>query len=819
VHDKKIKIVQVYLLSFSRETDHPYDYIAEGFDVEVGSIVGVDFSKSNRKQFAVVTEIRTDVPKFQLKNIIFVVSPKYSLSREMLGLCFYLKEQLFCSLGEAVRTVLPSGLTVNTSEKYILTSDFSPLTEQDIPKTALSKYDLSLKTLNGLLRTLEKKEKKLSLPKELIKSLVKKNIIKKIVDFEYKENEKNEEYFRLCEEYSAAENQDIFFKGLTKNKIETYKSLTEFLKNEKEARSKDLQEHFNVSPASLKTLTSRGILSGFRKKKDRIFYKQTSESELATLSDEQKNAFDELHHYLQNPPSAALLFGITGSGKTHVMLHLIDEALKINKSVIFLVPEIALTRQSLILLLNIYKDKVALLHSALSDGERHDTWLAIKQGEKKIVLGTRSAIFAPVENLGLIIIDEEQDTSYKSSSNLKYHAKDVARYRCAKENAFLLLASATPDTESYYKAKKGIYKLVKLTNRYNNAVIPSVYIEDMRKDDQNVSKLLGERLRNEISKNLENKQQTILFMNRRGYRIFLMCRNCSNVIMCPNCSVSLTLHNSKEKKLVCHYCGYTSTPPSQCPTCNSNHLMYYGYGTQKLEEEINELFPNAKVLRMDSDTVSKKGSHDKILTAFKNKDADILIGTQMVAKGHDFPDVTLVGVVTADSSLYMSDYRAYERTFSMLTQVIGRAGRSKLKGRAIIQTYTPYHEVLNLSTTQDYEKFYDGEIALRKAAIYPPFCSIAMFTLSSASENLLNQSALFFNTALEKLLNANPIKMIVYGPFDAPIYKLNGVYRKRFVIKYKNTASSRAIFKEIIKKVEHNDSKVNLSIDINSESI
>jgi len=383
VHDKKIKIVQVYLLSFSRETDHPYDYIAEGFDVEVGSIVGVDFSKSNRKQFAVVTEIRTDVPKFQLKNIIFVVSPKYSLSREMLGLCFYLKEQLFCSLGEAVRTVLPSGLTVNTSEKYILTSDFSPLTEQDIPKTALSKYDVSLETLNGLLRTLEKKEKKLSLPKELIKSLVKKNIIKKIVDFEYKENEKNEEYFRLCEEYSAAENQDIFFKGLTKNKIETYKSLTEFLKNEKEARSKDLQEHFNVSPASLKTLTSRGILSGFRKKKDRIFYKQTSESELATLSDEQKNAFDELHHYLQNPPSAALLFGITGSGKTHVMLHLIDEALKINKSVIFLVPEIALTRQSLILLLNIYKDKVALLHSALSDGERHDTWLAIKQGEKR----------------------------------------------------------------------------------------------------------------------------------------------------------------------------------------------------------------------------------------------------------------------------------------------------------------------------------------------------------------------------------------------------------------------------------------------------
>ena len=606
-----------------------------------------------------------------------------------------------------------------------------------------------------------------------------------------------------------------------KNK-EKYHALLAYLALSGPVPEPQCRELFDLDAAAISFLLKKNWITGtsvgvVRDPVSSLALNETPED--LTLNDDQKAAFEKLASLqAKDKPSAALLYGVTGSGKTRVMLALCERVLNAGKTVMFLVPEIALTGQSARLLVQHFQDQVAILHSALTAGQRRDTYAAIRRREKTVVLGTRSAVFAPLSDLGLIVIDEEQDSSYKSDTKLKYHARDIARFRCAHNKAMLLLASATPDIESYYKANAGKYFLVTLKTRTGGAVLPTVRIVDVRPDLRDApGTLIGRVLRSEIQENLSHGEQSILLMNRRGYRRFVICADCGEVITCPNCSVSMTLHNTTTQKLPCHYCGFATPLPSQCPHCSSTHLMAHGYGIQKLEEELSDLFPQARVLRLDSDTLAQRGTHEEILRDFRDQKADILIGTQMVAKGHNFPEVTLVGVVSADSVLYGSDYRASEHAYSLLTQVVGRAGRSVKPGRAVIQTMNPAHNVFDLAARQDYEDFYEGEIALRKEFIFPPFCSLAQLTLSHESESELLQATRRVTEVFKNAFQGefSDVKMIIYGPFEASVYRVKRTYRKRFIIKYKNNPRSRALFRHILDVItDPKASKVSVSLDI-----
>ena len=555
------------------------------------------------------------------------------------------------------------------------------------------------------------------------------------------------------------------------------------------------------------------------------------------LSQEQKNAYDtlcELYH--ASEARAALLYGVTGSGKTSVIKKMIDEAIDSQRGVIVLVPEISLTPQTVETFCGYYGSRVAVVHSNLSSGERFDTYKRIFDGEADIVIGTRSAIFAPVKNLGMIVIDEEQEHTYKSDTNPKYLAHDIARFRCARAGALMLLASATPSLNSYYKAMSGVYTLVKLTKRYGDAVLPDVIITDMRNERVRGNMgAFGTKLTEYMGRTLEDKRQSILFLNRRGYHSSVSCQSCGTVLECPNCSVALTYHSyrkieeeldrdntqgimEKSGVLKCHYCGYRTRLPSQC-SCGENHFNYVGFGTQKTEQDIEMLFPGTRVLRLDADTTTSKTSYEEILGSFRNKEAEILIGTQMVTKGHNFPLVTLVGVVMADTMLYTSDYRAAERTFSMLTQVIGRAGRAKDHGVAIIQTNSPNDQTILLSAKQDYDAFYQNEIQVRRAYEFPPFCDIAVLTISSVNELMLSKSADNIIKKLEEEIRKIEAPAKAYGPFEAPIYKSNGRYRKRIIIKCKLNNKLREVFSKIYIDFTKSSDKNHLSIDFNPSNI
>ncbi len=429
------------------------------------------------------------------------------------------------------------------------------------------------------------------------------------------------------------------------------------------------------------------------------------------------------------------------------------------------------------------QEKIAILHSKLSVGERYDQWQRIKRNEARIVIGARSAIFAPVENLGLIIIDEEHDDSYKSEMTPRYNAKEVARKIAINKQIPLVLGSATPDINTFYKAKQGQIELLTLTKRANNSNLPEVQVIDLREELANGNKtMLSRELYDKIQQNLKNKHQTILFLNRRGFSTFIMCRDCGHTIKCKNCNITLTYH-MKENKLKCHYCGYEQENVTICPECGSSKIKYFGTGTQKLEVQIQKFFPNATTIRMDVDTVSKKNSHEEILSRFKSENIDILIGTQMVVKGHHFPNVTLVGVIAADGSLNIDDYRASERTFQILTQVAGRAGRENLQGNVIIQTYNPDHFSIECAKEQNYDKFYLIEENLRKQLKYPPFCDIILVGISGEKEEEVKKQAEFLYKQLYAKIKKYNINLALYSPRPAPIDKIKNKYRWRIILK------------------------------------
>ena len=477
---------------------------------------------------------------------------------------------------------------------------------------------------------------------------------------------------------------------------------------------------------------------------------------------------------------AALLFGVTGSGKTSVYMHLIRQQLALDKTAILLVPEIALTPQMLHTFSSHFGDAVAVLHSSLSTGERYDEWKRVKSGKARLVIGTRSAVFAPVQDLGILIIDEEQEETYKSENTPRYNARDIAKYRCAKAGCLLLLGSATPDIVSRYHAQTGRYAFFKLENRYNDGELPAVRIVDMKRELRrgnggNISSLLRE----ELAANIERAEQSILFINRRGAHKLITCGACGYTYKCPRCSVSLTYHSVNDR-LMCHYCGYTSRVGEVCPDCGGT-LNHIGAGTQLIEEELHELFPGTEILRMDTDTVSPAGSHELLFERFRNENIPIMVGTQMVTKGLNFENVTLVGVISADQSLYAGDYRAGERTFSLITQVVGRGGRGEKPGRAVIQTFTPENETIRQAAQQDYEAFFRSELSLRELQHTPPFCDILTITASGTDEAQVVRTCRFARLRLEQLLG-HRAEVCFLGPAPLAIVKVNNRYRYRIRI-------------------------------------
>ncbi len=517
------------------------------------------------------------------------------------------------------------------------------------------------------------------------------------------------------------------------------------------------------------------------------------------LTDEQKTAYKNLcEKYGENKPNVSLLYGITGSGKTSVFIKLIERAIKDNKGVIVMVPEISLTPQFLNIFRSKFGDKIAVFHSGLSLGERLDEYKRVKRGIAKIAIGTRSAVFAPFEDLGLIIIDEEQEHTYKSESTPRYHAREIAKFRVTKHNCLLLLSSATPDVETFYYGTTGRYSLNRLTKRYGNAVLPKVMIADMNEELAmgNTSQFSTDLL-NCIEENLEKGYQSILLLNRRGHNTFAFCSNCRETLTCPNCSISLTFH-SANNKLMCHYCGYSVNYTRKCPTCNQESLRFGGAGTQKVEQELADLFPQAKILRLDADATMRKSSYERKLNAFSNGDYDILIGTQMVAKGLNFPKVTLVGVLNPDSMLYADDYRSYERAFSLLTQVVGRSGRGETKGVAVIQTNTPENTVISMAASQNYDEFFNSEITLRKAMLYPPFADICMVGFVCSNKLLVSKAAqiflnIFISLAKDEYSNL-PLRIL--GPSPASVAKVSNKYRYKLLVKCRNDKK----FRELLSK-------------------
>ena len=478
-----------------------------------------------------------------------------------------------------------------------------------------------------------------------------------------------------------------------------------------------------------------------------------------------------------------ILMYLIKNGQT-LQSELIEKIVEQGKSAIMLVPEISLTPQMINRFIERFgKEIISVLHSKLSVGERHDSWERIESGEARIVIGARSAIFAPVKNLGIIIIDEEHDSSYKSEMPPRYNAKEVATELAKYNKIPVLLGSATPDITTFYEAQQGNIELLKLTKRANNSNLPSIEVVDLKQELANGNRtMISVKLYKLIEENLKNKKQTILFLNRRGFSTFIMCRDCGYVAKCRNCNISLTYHK-KEEKLKCHYCGYEESLVKICPNCGSKKIRHFGTGTQKLELEINKMFPKASTIRMDIDTVTKKNSHEEILRKFNEEKIDILIGTQMIVKGHHFPDVTLVGVVSADGSLNIDDYRASERTFDLLVQVAGRAGREKLLGNVIIQTYNPDNYSIQYSKKQNYEEFYNVEIKLRKQLRYPPFCDIIMFGISGEREEIVSKTANQLYANLHKKIQQEDIAANILKPLPAPIDKIKNRYRWRIIIK------------------------------------
>ena len=822
------RYVKIHLLDNPYCIDNEYTYFVP-YDlsdvVKAGSFVVVPFGNSNRTQIGLVVATHCEEPTTKTKSIKTVIGNEVSLDPIDLELCHFMKEQTLCTIGDAVHSMIPAGAISNilVCYKAIATGVY----EGAFADVLYHIQDQGTVTQNSL-------DEKFGL--EAIKAtayLLNSGLIEKDVIIKNKTIGKEKKYYTLNvtdAELSSLLGEGETVEGFKKLRSQAHKDILSLLAMRERLFIEDIKSELNVTDAQISTVEKNGYIKRETESVYRNPYENKNRINHAkelSLSDEQSNAYETLSKMLdESKPSCALLHGVTGSGKTCVMMKIIDRTLSQNRGVIMLIPEISLTPQTVELFCSRYGSRVAIIHSSLSGGERLDAYMRIKRGEADLVIGTRSAIFAPVKNLGLIIIDEEQEHTYKSDNNPKYHARDIARFRVAKTNSLLLLASATPSVESYKKAVDGQYKLIELKKRYGKAKLPIVEIADMREELRAGNGMgISLPLLDRIGTALHKKEQSILFLNRRGYHNFVSCASCGVAITCPNCSVSMTHHTDRiyhKTELVCHWCGKHMPVPTVCPECGSEHIKPMGIGIQLIEQKLKELYPTVNTIRMDTDTTSSKNAYDTMLSDFRSHKAEILLGTQMVTKGHDFPDVTLVGILGADTSLYLNDYRANEKTFSMLTQVIGRAGRSEKEGRALIQTMNPDHDVILLACKQDYKTFFENEIQTRKLLSYPPFCDIVLLTLSGEVESAIMKDSKMLSDMIREKINVEykDVPVICYGPFEAPVYKLDGKYRMRIVIKTKLNKRSREMFSEIYKffgKRKKNEPM--LSVDFNPSSL
>ena len=764
--------------------DREFSYaVPENMPVQPGCRVAVPFGRGNTKRQGIVLRVGEGEAD-GLKLVCELLDTEPVLNDEMLRMSAFIRNHCFCTYYDAVKAMLPAGINYRLSEEYSVS-----------PKLGDREYDLSdeWRRIVMIIRSKGNKVEKYALLQELgyadssvLDEMAAQDVLVKNDAALRKIGDKTIRMMRLSEEF------DDRIGGVKLSAKQ--ESVVSLLQTVGSASVKEICYYTGVTPSVPDALVKKGLASYFDDEVFRIPQTAVSEKKQITLTDEQQKAYDELLAlYHSDTPEVSLLYGITGSGKTSVFFKLIESAVADGKDVIVMVPEIALTPQMISIFKASFGDRVAVFHSALSLGERLDEYKRVSRGIAKIAIGTRSAIFAPFRNLGLIIIDEEQEHTYKSEAKPRFNAKELAKFRCSYHKALLLLSSATPSVETYYYANEGRYHKHVLTKRYGTATLPDVVIADMNEELAvgNTSAYSNILLQN-IEENLDTGKQSILLLNRRGYNSFVTCNSCKEPLTCPNCSISLTYH-SANNRLMCHYCGYSAVYRAECPTCHSHSLRLSGTGTQKAEVDIAEIFPQARILRMDTDTTMTRSAHEKKLTDFAEGKYDILVGTQMVAKGLDFPNVTLVGVLNADRMLYLDDFRSYQNTFSLLTQVVGRSGRGTAKGRAIIQTYTPENPIISLAARQDYDAFYEAEIGVRKAMLYPPFASICMIGFVGENAKLTQNAAFTFTKKMTELASKeySDLPLRVLGPSQAAVFKVSNKYRYKLILKCRNNTRFR----------------------------
>jgi len=802
--------------------DRLFDYMVPtqlASDCRRGCRVMVPFGTGNDQRQAMVFDVEeaAELPP-GVKPVLRLLDDEPVLSDELLRLAMWLHEQCFCTCFEAARAMLPTGLDMRVVRCYVPAAGVTlegidaaaELSEQE-RMAATAVVCASEPVVRSRLIDMFGLEEDSTLPEQLVR----KGFIVRSDDAVRRTGDASIRMVRI-----AADAGEECFEKLTPKQ----RRVVELLEQVGSASVKEVCAFAGVTKVILTNLKKRGAVEFFdsevlRRPKSVPVARDSSD---IVLTAGQQRAYENISaRYRSGSFSTTLLYGVTGSGKTSVFMRTIDDAVADGRGVIVMVPEISLTPQTLERFRARYGDRVAVFHSGLSLGQRLDEWKRVKRGEALIAIGTRSAVFAPFDDIGLIVMDEEQEYTYKSESTPRYHARSVARFRCAYHKAPLLLASATPSVESYYLAGAGSYHLEELTERYGEAKLPVVDVVDIS-EQKLADSMFSPKLMQALEYNLQNGYQSILLHNRRGFNTFVACRACGHVLTCEHCSVSMTYHLNSNR-LLCHYCGKSLPFATKCPECGSEQLRYAGQGTQRVEDELARLFPRARVLRMDADSTQQKFSHADKLAAFERGDYDIMIGTQMVAKGLDFERVTLVGVMLADQMLYSDDFRSYERAFSLLTQVVGRSGRGEFSGRAIIQTMTPENPVIAMAARQDYPEFYKNEIIVRETMLYPPYSDICMVGFVGIYDDMVRKMAHCFMEMLrERAKNDYPgIPLRVLGPSPASISRIKGKYRYRLIIKCRNSAPFRELLSSLLRDIGQSRAfgRTNAFADMNPDNI
>ena len=797
--------------------DKPYSYaVPKNLSLEPGLRVMVPFGRSNRHTEGVVLSV-TEGEEKSLKLVASCLDDAPVVSSRMLQLAAFMRERYFCTFFDCLRVMLPAGLWFQSKDTYALTEDLSwqgkSIRQADATILLQLLHDCGGNCEGKILRDAIPSEEAFE---KAVSYLLKKKWITAQRDFSRRTNDKTEMIAALAVDPEEA----LEFASRRPKSAGMQRAVLELLCSIGEAAVKEICYFTGCKPSTVKKLADLGYLTLWEKPVLRCREIQPAKLDgPLVLNPMQQAAFAGLCDQMgQEKPGTALLYGVTGSGKTAVYIKLIQQALETGKQAMLLVPEIALTPQLLGLMAAYFGDTVAVLHSSLPATERYDQWKRVKAGEARVVVGTRSAVFAPCPNLSLVILDEEQEHSYKSESTPRYSAREIALWRGIKENALVLLGSATPSVESMFYAKSGIYTLYTLKERFGGRKLPKVQIVDMKEELRSGNdSSLSYQLQDAIGRTTEEGKQSILFLNRRGNSRALVCVDCRSIPECPRCNVRLTFH-SANSRLMCHYCGHSEPAPTRCQC--GGPMKQMGTGTQKVQEELERLFPGISVDRMDTDTVSAVNTHEKILDHFKNENIPVLIGTQMVAKGLNLPNVTLVGVLDADLGLYNDSFRSAETTFNMLTQVVGRAGRGDSEGSAMIQTMNPLHKVITLAANQDYDGFYELEIGLRRVQNAPPFGDLAMVTFTGMDEARVLHGAAKFKMSLMNLLNTADFQTetcTVLGPAPCPVPKINYNFRHRLTLRCRMTKNLRQLLAHLLRQfsTDRENRGVSAYIDVN----